>query len=215
MLKKMILTSSVVLLVLGAATSGFGQMLDTEECFAFSATEGLLSVVVVPDGSGPPLTQVFQASTADGGAGTVVDGTITLIVRTIDAVPIANYPFEDIWLASQDGGMKSCPGGTVADANTDPLGVTTWRYPLRAGGWSEGFTEVYISGQTLTSGPLAMMVNSPDINGDLSVNSDDIGLFMNDYNSPTYSYRSDFNFDGAVNLTDLGYVAAAMGVTCP
>jgi hypothetical protein len=59
-----------------------------------------------------------------------------------------------------------------------------------------------------------LYINSPDINGDLVVNLTDYTLFSVDYNG-SYNYRSDFNFDGYVNMGDLTILAGALGVDCP
>ena len=60
-----------------------------------------------------------------------------------------------------------------------------------------------------------MSYNSPDINGDLIVNLTDISLFAVDFFGAVYMYRSDFNYDGAINLTDLAMLAPTIGVPCP
>lgn len=60
---------------------------------------------------------------------------------------------------------------------------------------------------------LAFFVNSPDINGDLVVNLQDIQLFVADYHG-AYSFRSDFNFDGEVDLSDLAVLTGGVGATC-
>jgi hypothetical protein len=61
---------------------------------------------------------------------------------------------------------------------------------------------------------IELYVNSPDINGDLTVNIQDASQFNSDIFG-TYSYRSDFNYDGVVNLSDAGIMQAAIGASCP
>ena len=54
-----------------------------------------------------------------------------------------------------------------------------------------------------------MLVNSPDLNGDLLVNLADLSLFAQDYFGP-YNYRSDLRWDGDLDLGDLVVFAVAM-----
>jgi hypothetical protein len=56
--------------------------------------------------------------------------------------------------------------------------------------------------------------NSPDLNGDLEVDLRDIPLFARDFYGP-YNYRSDFNWDGAVDLGDLIFMVQAVAAKCP
>lgn len=163
----------------------------------------------VPNGGGDAFT---SASTIGG----TVDATITLTILISDDTPVANFPFEDCWLESADGGLVSCTGGATADFNTDASGKTTWGSPLQAGGSSEALTVVYISGSALTTGAgLAISHNSADINGDGAVNLTDVPLFADDFHGGSYVFRLDFVFDGAVNLSDVVRFAQALGATCP
>ncbi len=75
------------------------------------------TVMVVPDRSGDALT---AAMLPHGGK---VDATITIYLRDCADIPIPLFPSEDMWLESTDGGLVSCTGGTIADANTDANGV--------------------------------------------------------------------------------------------
>ncbi len=42
----------------------------------------------------------------------------------------------------------------------------------------------------------------------------DVVLFAQDFNS-AYNYRSDFNWDGEVNLLDIVTLAQTQGIHCP
>ena len=53
-------------------------------------------------------------------------------------------------------------------------------------------------------------VNSPDINGDCTVNLSDIALFAQAFTG-AYSRCADFNMDGVLNLTDVSVIAAHFG----
>lgn len=198
-------------IVTGAATAQTDGIPDLGPSYAYLAYDGpgTPTLLATPGGTGATLTQAFLPD------GTVVDATITLVLLDVNEFAIANYPWEDLWLQSSDGGVALCPGGTTADTNTDPLGETRWILPLRAGGWSETLTQVLINGDPLTSAPgLALNVNSPDLNGDLAVDLGDVILFAGDYFG-AFAFRADLHRDGVLNLSDVGVLAAGFGSTCP
>ena len=180
------------------------------------ATEGPLSLLCTPDGSGIPFTQAFDST------GQPVDGTITMTLYDDSPPwgdPVAFFPAEDIWLEDMDGYLVSCPGGTIPDGNTDANGTTFWTGVLYTGGHSEpvggNHLAIMVMGGNIEGGDLPdFRLNSPDFNGDLVVNLTDVALFtMGFYGS--YSYTNDLHWDGTVNLSDLGELARAIGATCP
>ena len=63
--------------------------------------------------------------------------------------------------------------------------------------------------------PLAIDVNSPDINGDLKVNLSNLVEWTAIYHQRSSSFEGDFNFDRQINLTNLVYLARACGQACP
>ena len=92
------------------------------------------------------------------------------------------------------------------------------------GGWNDPasgppYAQVMVVGNILfdETGPLispTIVANSPDINADLTVNLIDLSLFSSDYFG-SYSFRSDFFWDGEINLIDLASMALFFGDTCP
>lgn len=175
------------------------------------ATPGPIMMRVHPDGSGPPFTEAFQSP------GVRVDATVTLLLLDAMAMPIWNFPAEDIWLQAVGGGLVACGGyaGLIPDRNTDTNGETVWVAPPRAGGHTTGRTVVYVNGMALTGSPgLDLRFTSPDLDGNLVVNLSDGGLFTQDLFG-TYAERSDLNWDGVINISDVGVMAAAMGTDCP
>lgn len=168
-----------------------------------------LTLLVLPDGSGDGFD---SASLPNGGT---ENATITLTLLDAGYNPIYQFPREDMWLESRDGGMVPCNGGTIADANTDVNGMTHWTNPVLAGGHSETLTEALVNGSHLemTVG-VKLSFNSPDINGDLVVNLVDVQLFTQDFFSG-YDFRSDFFRDGILNLADIPPMARAVGAACP
>jgi len=180
------------------------------------ATEGPLSLLSTPDGSGLPLTQAFDST------GQSVDGTITMTLYD-DAPPwgnpVAFFPAEDIWLEDLNGIMVNCLGGTNPDGNTDANGTTFWTGVLYAGGHVEPVggnqLAIRVMGDYIEGGDLPdFRLNSADLNGDLMVNLTDVALFSMGYFGP-YAYTNDLHWDGTINLSDLAELARAVGAECP
>lgn len=120
-----------------------------------------------------------------------------------------------MWLETVGGGFVSCSGGTIADVNTDATGTTRWRFPLRAGGHSNGACVVVINGSTVPGMPaLDLRFNSPDLNGDGNVNLTDVPLFSAAFNG-TPTFAADLHADGSVNLADVPVLARSIGARCP
>ena len=161
-------------------------------------------LVVVPDGSGPALGPEGH--------------TITVTLRDANGDVIVGYPFQDLYLAALDDGgtMAVCPGGAVADANTDATGTATFTGSLAAGGWTDDTLVLFVGGTPIVHSPLGITVNSPDINGDLQVNLSDIGFFALDF-ATGYAFRSDLagDLDGVLNIADVGRMASWVGRECP
>ncbi len=148
------------------------------------------------------------------GDGTVVNGTVTLYLRNSVGGGIADFPAEDLWLASIGGGLVACTGGTIADSITDSSGMTQWADPMNAYGFSTTQCQVLVAGDALTSSTgMDLHFNSADISGDGLVDLIDIGLFAADLG--TYNFRSDLVFDGVIDLPDLGRLASGIGTVCP
>jgi hypothetical protein len=184
---------------------------------------GEVSLVILPDGSGPDLT---QAMTYQGGP---VDAAITvqLISAETCAYWILQFPFEDIWLDPAGENWRAADGSPIqgtfwADRNTDLNGLTEFRRGLRGGGWSTGPLTLYLTGSPAADycrdgapfPPIAMRFNSPDINADLQVNLIDVVLFTQDFYGD-YAYRSDFVWDGVIDLLDLAVLAESFGISTP
>jgi hypothetical protein len=180
-------------------------------------------VVVSPGGGGTPLTS------AEFFGRITTDATILVQLWYQDdnppedpppPAPVPNYPGEDIWL--EIPGAFSCLGGATADGPTDSEGWFTFSLPLFMGGWNEpggGLPLVFVNGGALfdqDGAPISptIVVNSPDINADLLVNLTDLALFSIDFHG-SYSFRSDFIWDGVINLSDVVWMAVLMGDECP
>ncbi len=168
---------------------------------------GPFSVYTRPDGGGHPLAAAYLMG------GQVADATITLHLVDANGDPIYLYPFEDLWLECDAGSLAVCAGGSTADAYTDVNGDTTFSHPLYAGGQGQGVM-VLVSGLALAQPPLPISFNSPDITGDLVANLDDIVLFGMDWLG-SYHYRSDFFYDGVIDISDIALFAQGLGAGCP
>ncbi len=198
----------VLVLVPAAAMAGIGPCDYSTAEMAYVGSETVV-MMVLPDGSGTP----FSAARI---MGSEIDATITLHLLDCAGVPVPNYPAEDMWLESTDGGLSICAGGASADASTDANGDAFWVQPLHGGGSSQALTLVMVNGMALTtSAGLPMSFNSPDLNGDRVVNLTDVPMFAGDFYGSVYMFRSDFYFDGWVNLSDVVQMAQGLGASCP
>jgi hypothetical protein len=184
------------------------------------AGEGLiLTVMVIPDGSGPDFSEAADIN------GIVFDATIEVILRDELGSTIALYPMEDIWL--ELGGSSDdrtiCNTGSYGqfsplitmDANLDRNGVGHFFRPQHMGGYVEGPVFVLVNGDRLRSNDgFSLRFNSPDISGDGDVNLTDVQIFAEDFYGG-YHFRSDLAHDGVVNLSDVAKIAQHMGASCP
>jgi len=210
--RKFIIVFAVFLVVGAASFSLASGVPDPTYCeVSFHPCELSCQAVMfnVPNGLGSAFT---EARTLDER----VDASIMLLIRDGEGIPIVGYPAVDVRLAMPGGGTVFCPNGSIADGASDINGIMTWVNPLRAGGWSEGHTLVMIDGQPLVGDddPCYLAHNSPDINGDLIVNLMDLGQLAQDYFGD-YTFRSDFHYDGVVNLSDVPKFARNYGAACP
>ncbi|MDX2473384.1 MAG: FlgD immunoglobulin-like domain containing protein [Candidatus Krumholzibacteria bacterium] len=191
--------------------------------FPIQSLNGPVSVYSTLDGTGNPLSAAQLWSGILGDPTIAVDATIG--VRLIDGAgnPVVGFPPEKITVRSAFGGWTQC--GTpvlMADAPTDVNGLTTISGALFAGGFSAPgeFMEVVVDSPLLTgtSYPgglpgLEYWVNSGDMNNDLVVDLSDVVDFSGAFVSALYS--GDFQWNGAVNLSDVTIFAASLGASCP
>ena len=203
---------AAVLLFCGLAQAQTGCP-DLSMSTVWQAYEGPMALLVMPDGSGSPMTE----ATLSGGA--IIDATIYLtLYGGCDnyGVLLADFPAEDMWLESTSGSLVFCVGGSIADGPTDQEGNTTWSRPLMGGGWDLGTCRVMVTGDSgIAAATLLLQFNSPDLNGDLKVDLTDVTGFAEDFFSHTYNFRSDLAFDSVVNLSDITVMRAGMGKSCP
>jgi hypothetical protein len=149
--------------------------------------------------------------------GSIADAGATITVTVLDAssAPVANYPFQDIYVDEAVGSPTSvvlCQGGSVADADTDNSGVTTISGIIGGGGQCTE-TQVYINGTPLAGPNLTLGFNSPDIVPNLVVELPDFSAFGLDFGST--AFRSDLVYDGSVDIADFSAFGLTFGQTCP
>ena len=215
MLRRNVMGLMVCIMCLGVASLSYAGQPDlTLSTFVAAHGTGQVSVFCVPNGSGKALDEAMVE------AGGSVDATITVTLVDAGGNPIYLYPFEDMWLETDMGGLVPCNGGTVADGSTDINGEATFSASLYAGGYSNrGAGElcvVMVNGAAITgSVGLDILFNSADINGDLQVELQDTIAFVPMYTSGSYYYELDFFFDGLIFLPDLILYAGALNVACP
>lgn len=188
-----------MVLGLGAAQAGVPNGGTSEASAAGSGT-----ILLVPDASGDNL----------GARGL----TVSVIVRDVGNNVIAGFPFQDITLGSAIAGeLAICQGGATADANTDANGETTFSGNLAGGGNTEGGLSVFLNEVEVTGGAaIAINANSPDINGDLTVDVVDVGFFAQGFGGdPGLAFAVDLIADGNINIADVGQFAVGLGRVCP
>jgi hypothetical protein len=216
-LRKLVGVFTITLIVCGASIAAAG-IVDLEESTATAATGGTLSLFCLPSGLGSPFADGYVYG-GTGGAGSLVvaaDCTVTLTLRDTDAVAIPNFPFEDVWLQWQDEtNLFVCDGGTTCDFNSNEFGVTIWQNGLQIGGWSDSLADVMINGDALTSGTVALSINSADLNVDGIVNLVDVGRFSTAFAAPVVDYSADFANDGRMLVSDVSKMAQGVGAACP
>ncbi len=198
----------ILVLVLLPATPAVAELPDLDACHA-EMPEGHLPryLVILPDGSGPPLT----AARVDGGA--QVSAHIILTMLDHGGDPMDGYPAEDIWLQDACDEASFCSHANP-DGPTDVYGRTGFTGPYAGGGHMPPgcVIEVIIGGMPLTEPGLELRFYGPDINGDLVVNLPDIVLFSQAIEA--YDWSADFNVDGAVNLTEIESMTQGSGAAC-
>lgn len=153
-----------------------------------------------------------------GIAPSLAEQGIVIHVEIMDCTPapIVNFPAQDIWVDDMGTGEISlCPGGSIADANTDEYGHTTISGPIYGGGHSEGGTLVWVNGLPADgAGPMPLNFVSPDIDGDLDVDLYDFTIFGMDYGKSGVA-RSDLVPDGIISLYDFSAFGQYYGESCP
>ena len=182
-------------------------------------------ILVVPGGSGATLSEARDTATGD-----IIDCSLRVLVRRPNGEPAADCPAQYItlWMRQYSGSHNehfcSPVEGTnwhyVADADrpTDSDGITEFDCPISMGGHENElnllvkYGDSVVAGQ-FESGNRGPRYNSPDMNGDNSVNLSDIVIFSGCVEGP-YTWIADFNFDGSVNLTDITLFNQAIGSSC-
>jgi hypothetical protein len=169
---------------------------------------GTLSMMVVPDGSGDSLDEVFRSD------GTRVNGEISLTVLDAVGQGMAGVLPAEMTVGSDDVRLVFCDEFNIARVATDTDGSSYFGGPFGGGGTSESPLRIAVCYGFLSSVGLPLQINSPDITGDLKVDLSDVQLFASDFYG-SYDYRSDFEYDGVVNLSDVARLAKHMGANCP
>jgi len=203
MFKRILLISMTVLCVcLVAAPRSLACVpgLEYVEDFTWEPTVPV-SICVLPGASGAQRAFAFP--------GIPMSAELRFSVQGLDVGP-------DVPLL-EDGPPALCDGA-YEGLVTDPDGWVT--FPFTGGGHRGPASDPHFAiimllcPTLLLELPTPVYFNSPDLSGDLKVGLSDVTLFAADFYGP-YNYRSDFDWDGEVGLTDLVIMAAAMGATCP
>jgi len=171
-----------------------------------------VSIWILPDGSGLPLDQ------AQGPGGVTVSMSIQVLLFTPDGNPHSGIEPHEVWIEDLLGEVSLCLPGWHPDVWNQAEGEFFFT-GSPAGGGSRAHADnnnpfrVMVCNGPLWDPVYNLAVNSPDINGDLQVNLVDLSLFGQDFHG-VYAYRSDFVWDGQVNLLDLAVLGGALGLEC-
>ena len=208
-----IVTVILSIIVLGASVA-FANLPPLDMCEYHSRAEPeQVSLFCTPDGQGHRLDACY------GHGGHEVDATVEFTLLDWSSNPIVDFPREDIWLESSLGGMITCPGGAIADQNTDAEGRGTFSGAFQAGGSTDPIAGetllLVINGSVCPNGMgMDIQVNSADMNGDLAVDLTDVVIFATVFYGP-YDHAADFHFDGVINLSDVVLMMQGRGANCP
>ena len=137
---------------------------------------------------------------------------IRVYLRNCQNMPIAGVPKEQILLVNSS--LCLCPGGNVADHDTDANGVTEFSGTIRGGRCANSLT---VSADGISLGAIPVKINSAD--GGSSpcfVDSSDLAAFaqklgqMNNYN-----ICFDYNESGSpIDASDLAFFATLFRGAC-
>lgn len=159
--------------------------------------------MVCPQGDGNPVAQAWLLSTH-------VIATITAQLKDGNGVPIADFPFQDMWLEFEGFCDCSSNGDAVlADFNTDANGFTTFTAPLSAGSCSTiPEIRLIISGTECATSlyDLGVKFNSVDFDCSGVVDGNDRNELSKAYYKKEYC--ADLDNDGEWTVDDVIVFAA-------
>ena len=167
------------------------------EIFSTAWTEGCGRMTIAP-GGGDELGELGY--------------TIWVTIWDINGDPVTTLAATDLWLLNSD--MATCPGVfSQADRGTDETGTTLFSGTIYSGLFGDASGGIDCDASLLYVLALGIMLNdfqpvcvavdSPDLNGDLSVSVVDFAKFASDFNCVSgCDPCHDFNEDGSTNLVD-------------
>jgi len=199
-----------IVLALAAGALAQGTPVAANSTAVLNAGVPMVSVFLLPDGTGNALTNCY------GPGGIAVAATIDVTIRDVTGVMIPFVSNREIRLNEAGTSLAWCPDAlypppqhapNCADADTDLAGRTSFTQAYRGFGNHAGPTQVWVLEASGLYQPipnlLPIQFNSPDVNSDGIINLSDIALFAQDLFSGPAPYRSDFNWDGVINLSDI------------
>jgi hypothetical protein len=209
-----ILVSILLVLAIGWASTASAQVVDPDSsnCIVeFHRTYPINGnyrpgqpydrVTINPDGTGETFAETGIS--------------ITVFLRDSEGQPVPGVPAADIILFNNN--LCLCPGGNHADAPTDSLGRTTFTGSIAGGGCAESL-DLYLFASATYICTIPVKLNSTDtLASPCFTDGDDLLLLAQRYGDTSrWSICSDYNESGPpIDLSDLAFLAAALGATCP
>ncbi len=195
------LVSLILVLLVPAVV--FGEVPDINNCDISTRATVDVSVLICPACDG----MAFSVAKTFGDVFVTEDATIEVYIRNNAGQALEGIAADNIWL--EESGINFCPGGNIADSDTDATGYTEFALAPCGGGCSDNLTlGGYLApGTPFNENSLPFLrVNSPDTNGDLVVDLIDLSAFAEAYFVPA-TYCFDFFWDGEMGLQDLALFA--------
>jgi hypothetical protein len=164
-------------------------------------------LLICPSGDGPTLAEI--------------GATIEVFVFDYSGTAVQGMPAEDFWIQRSMPPNTLCGGSqsSAADAPTDANGRTTISGSVAAGGFFGDETYVIAAGWAVQAppechSPLPLVLVSPDMNGDLIVDSVDFAIFASSFPPSAYAKEADMDGDGTVSVVDFGLFGLHWRHTC-
>ena len=157
----------------------------------------------------------------DGPALADIGAVIEVIVLDSSGSPVPGMRAEDFWIQRLTPPNTLCGASqsSAADGPTNVDGRTTMSGSVAAGGFFDNDAYAIAAGFAVQALPecdlpLPLVFVSPDMNGDLAVDLNDLAIFAASFPPNDYAKQADLNGDGVIALVDVALLAKHWGHSC-